>query len=77
MNERIRELAEQAGFVGESMWPIFGTSQETALNNFAELIVTHATECVRDVLREKDSTLTYKDATMLQQRIQQFFGEQE
>ena len=39
MNERIKELAFQAGFVGESMNPIFGTCQETALKNFAELIV--------------------------------------
>ena len=39
MNERIKELAFQAGFIGESMNPIIGTSQVTALENFAELIV--------------------------------------
>ena len=44
MNERIKELAFQAGFVGESMNPIFGTCQETALKNFAELIVR---ECLK------------------------------
>ena len=77
MNNRIRDLAQQAGFIGESMWPIFGTSQETALNNFAELIVNHATECVRDVLREEDSPLTYQAASQVQQRIQQFFSKQE
>lgn len=39
MNEKIKELAVRAGFVGESMYPIFGTCQETALNNFAQLII--------------------------------------
>lgn len=39
MNERIKELVFQAGFIGESMNPIIGTSQATALENFAELII--------------------------------------
>jgi hypothetical protein len=39
MNEQIKKLANQAGFIGDSMYPIFGTCQETALNNFAELII--------------------------------------
>jgi hypothetical protein len=39
MNERIKELCKQAGFVGDDMYPIFGTSQETALKNLTELIV--------------------------------------
>lgn len=43
MNERIIEIATKAGFVGDSMHPIFGTCQETALNNFAELIIE---ECI-------------------------------
>ena len=43
MNERIKELAAEAGFIGESMYPIFGTCQETALKNFAELILR---ECI-------------------------------
>ena len=46
MNERIKEIAFRAGFIGESMNPIFGTSQETALKNFAELIVR---ECIHTV----------------------------
>lgn len=43
MNERIKQLALQVGFIGESMYPIIGTCQQTALQNFAELIVQ---ECV-------------------------------
>jgi len=43
MNERIRELAEQAGFHGPSMNPVFGTTSETALQNFAELMVQECT----------------------------------
>ena len=49
MNERLKELAFQAGFVGESMNPIFGTCQETALKNFAELIVR---ECIQQMDNE-------------------------
>lgn len=39
MNKKLKDLAFRAGFVGESMYPIFGTSQETALATFAELII--------------------------------------
>jgi hypothetical protein len=41
---------------------------------FAQLIVAHATECVRDVLRDEDSDLTYTAATQVQNRIKQYFG---
>jgi hypothetical protein len=47
MNERIKDLAEQAGFIGDSMYPIFGTCQQTALNNFAELIVRECIDCLQ------------------------------
>lgn len=43
MNDRAKELAFQAGFIGESMYPVIGTCQETALENFAELIIK---ECI-------------------------------
>ena len=40
MNERIKLLAMQAGFTGEGFHNTqVGTCQETALKNFAELIV--------------------------------------
>ena len=39
MNEQLKKLAFKAGFVGEGMNPIVGTCQETALENFAELLL--------------------------------------
>jgi hypothetical protein len=55
MNDRIKELCVQAGFVGDDMYPIFGTSQETALKNLAELIVKECAEIAdnADAIREK------------------------
>jgi len=46
MNERIKDLCLQAGFIGESMNPAFGTCQETALNNLVELIVRECADFV-------------------------------
>jgi hypothetical protein len=46
MNERIKSLAFQAGFIGESMYSVFGTTQQEALDNFAELIVKECAELV-------------------------------
>jgi hypothetical protein len=44
MNEKIKQLCEQAGFSGEGFHNTqVNTCQETALKNFAELIVK---ECV-------------------------------
>ena len=73
MNERIQKLIEQA------------TSIEYGADNgfdrvtfdkekFAEFIVGHATECVRDVLRDENSDLSYVAATQVQNRIKEFFG---
>ena len=44
---------------------------------FAALIVAHATECVRDVLRDEKSDLTYQAASQVQNRIKQHFGVEE
>ena len=46
MNERIQELAEQAGFARWS-WQQRG-SQEERLQKFAELIVQECVELIRD-----------------------------
>ena len=71
MNERIRELAEQAHVYagGHSLWCHAGDVEK-----FAELIVGHATECVRDVLRDENSDLSYVAAAQVQNRIKEFFG---
>ena len=77
MNERIRELAEQAKFIAEE-----GINRQISYNaelkafaeKFAELIVNDAVECVRDVLREEDSALSYEGAAQIQKMIKQHFG---
>ena len=67
MNEKIKELAVKAGFVGESMYPIFGTCQETALNNFSELIVN-------DVLNIVAISGEQCDCSTLFKKISEHFG---
>lgn len=66
MNQRVKELMTQAGFVGENMYPVFGTSQQTALQNFAEMIVK---ECIQ-VARNADN----KDEVYAWYAIQNHFG---
>jgi hypothetical protein len=46
MNQRFKELCAKAGFIGESMFPVIGTCQETALQNLIELV---AKECLNVV----------------------------
>ena len=80
MNKRIRALAVQAGidffnstdaeFIGKEYCEAWIEQQQ----KFAQLIIAHATECVRDVLRDEDSDLTYPAATQVQNRIKQYFG---
>jgi len=85
MNERIKELAEQAGFetdrgplIGPSPYiKVGGLCVGIPLEKFAELIIGHATECVRDVLRDENSDLSYDAATQVQNRIKEFFGVEE
>ena len=72
MNERIKELIIKArlSYVMTPDKPYI----EEDLEKFAQLIIAHATECVRDVLRDEDSDLTYPAATQVQNRIKQYFG---
>jgi hypothetical protein len=74
MNERIKQLAEQAGmYIIDDEFSTYGKFAE----KFAELIVGHATECVRDVLRDENSDLSYAAASQVQNRIKEFFGVEE
>ncbi len=75
MNKRIRALAVEA------MTYVTHNPKANKLNSgdmfdekFAQLIIAHATECVRDVLRDEDSDLTYPAATQVQNHIKQYFG---
>lgn len=71
MNERIKELWNYAAdTTKDDSWE----SQSAFIEEFAELIVDNAVECVRDVLRDPDSTLNYNDAGKIQARIREFFG---
>jgi hypothetical protein len=78
MNERIQELEKQAWEFVDKTWNWANAnnpSQATLFKEkFAELIVGHATECVRDVLRDENSDLSYVAAAQVQNRIKEFFG---
>ena len=73
MQNRIQELADQCQFELHGINGEFLTSGFDS-EKFAELIINHATECVRDVLRDENSELTYAAATQVQNKIKQFFG---
>lgn len=75
MSSRIKEMWEESTNCG---WPAPGKftagEYDHQLENFAELIIYHAAECVRTVLRDSSSTLNYEDAATIQQNIKAFFG---
>ena len=72
MNERIKQLAEQAGmhdFVLEAM----GINEE--MEKFAELIVK---ECAKVCLSQRDpSNLNYKPSERFSEAVKQHFGVKE
>ena len=73
MNERIKKLAEQATTIEYGADRGFDRVTFDK-EKFAELIIGHATECVRDVLRDENSDLTYTAATQVQNKIKEHFG---
>lgn len=66
MNERIEQLAKEAGYAAPEM--------AERMNRFAELMAGDFIELVRDVLRDEDSPLTYAAASALQAKIRQTYG---
>ena len=79
MNSRIKELCEHAKVYATECTKDFTVAESPVwmdyyTEKFAQLIVAHATECVRDVLRDEDSDLTYPAATQVQNHIKQYFG---
>ena len=72
MNERIEKLADQC-------WDEYPNTGPVEFNKekFAQLIIGHATECVRDVLRDENSDLSYDAASQVQNRIKEFFRVEE
>jgi hypothetical protein len=83
MNERIKELYDQCWFGNDTAVYHKDLSIDTSMGycfdteKFAELIIGHATECVRDVLRDENSDLSYVAATQVQNRIKEHFGVEE
>jgi hypothetical protein len=71
MNEQIKELLKQSGLQA------YYDAQDGQIEKFAELIIGHATECVRDVLRDENSDLSYDAASQVQNRINEYFGVKE
>jgi len=73
MNERIKQLAKQAGFCGTGFHNTLpGTTQEDALKNFAELIVR---ECTNVCLAQRDpDNLNYKPSERFAEAVKQHFG---
>lgn len=73
MNKQILELLVQSGLlINVSEHRV--SELDPNIKKFAELIIGHATECVRDVLRDENSNLSYEAASQVQNRIKQFFG---
>lgn len=68
MNELAKSLAFKAGFVGESMFPVVGTCQETALENLVELVVS---ECARMVQNTNLEDVDGGDSAVLRAAAEQ------
>ena len=64
MNERIRQLAEQAGFLNKD---------EESIEYFAELIVRECVELVEGYTKQRTHTTFYK----AEEQIKQHFGVEE
>jgi hypothetical protein len=79
MNERIKELMDEV--IGFRLDPDSKHYEAQVspedLEMFAELIIGHAIECVRDVLRNENSDLNYTAASQVQNRIKECFGVEE
>ena len=69
MNERIRELAEQAGLT-KGVWAV----PDFILERFAELIVR---ECADIAKHHVMNISTYADADFVEEQIEKHFGVEE
>lgn len=80
MSTRMQEIVQQAMVQRNNPWlnsdgKVVVDNWETVLDpsKFYQLMIDHATECVRDVLRDPKSTLSYDDCERIQTRIKEFF----
>jgi hypothetical protein len=75
MNERIRELAEQAGVKMNAYGRPIPASLASNFDELAELIVQ---ECVRVCLAQRDpANLNYKPSERFAEAVKQHFGVEE
>lgn len=77
MNEKIKELAEQAGFHVD-IPPFLGDSNNPRLQQFAELIVAECVEQIKlTMARDGHSTEHYKQSSKHIEKIKEQFGVEE
>ena len=78
MNQRIKDLAEQAGFTGQGFQnTVPGTCQETALENFADLIVQEICKELDRAQWDKGEDWVCANGTRIIPQIKQHFGVEE
>ena len=73
IKERIKEIAEKAIKDMPGAWDI----PDEFCEKFTKLIAGHAINCVRDVLRDENSDLSYGAASQVQKHLGEFFGVEE
>lgn len=61
MNELMKDIIFRAGFVGESLNPVFGTCQETALENLIAIVVK---ECAKYMKETDYNDLDYPNIAL-------------
>ncbi len=71
MNERIQELAEQAGYTPLPGFDFANSLQEVFIKNFAELIVR---ECIEQVWYTREDSINGNVSQVIKDRIKQHFG---
>ena len=75
MNERIKQLAEQATEYANQQNELHGVGYViTFKEKFAELIVNDAVELVRDIMRDEESELSLMAGAEVQARMREYFG---
>lgn len=71
MNERIKELALQAGFIVDKTGTFPEFAEKTRLDCFAELIVK---ECMEQVWYTREDGINGNVSEVIKERMKQHFG---
>lgn len=74
MNQRFLDIRKQANDKFDQNLKDESTTELKGRQElFYEMIVNHAVECVRDVVRDEDSNLSWENCQIIQQRLRDFF----